>query len=71
MARFAAIQPLWTKDDTLRIEPLRQDAESLEFNVTRRRYAEMYRAMGQGEIGHLLSCNRDGAFIEASIRVSA
>jgi hypothetical protein len=61
---FAAIQPLWTKGDALRIEPLHQDAERLEFNVTRCRYAEMYRAMGLGEIGHLLSCNRDGTFIE-------
>ena len=64
MASFAAIQPLWTKGDALHIEPLRQDAETLEFNVTRCRYAEMYKAMGLGEIGHLLSCNRDGTFIE-------
>ena len=28
------------------------------------RYAETYKAMGLGEIGHLLSCNRDGAFCE-------
>lgn len=64
MESFAAIQPLWTKGDALRIEPIRQDAEALEFNVTRCRYAEMYRSMGLGEIGHLLSCNRDGTFIE-------
>jgi len=61
---FAAIQPLWTREDALRVEPLAQDAEHLEFNVTRCRYAEMYHAMGLGEIGHLLSCNRDGTFIE-------
>lgn len=41
-----------------------QDDETLAFNVTRCRYAEMYRSMGLGEIGHLLSCNRDGTFIE-------
>ncbi len=64
LASFAAIQPLWTKEDALRIEPLRQDAEHLDFNVVRCRYAEMYREMGLGEIGHLLSCNRDGTFIE-------
>ena len=28
------------------------------------RYAEMYRSMGLGEIGHLLSCQRDGSFCE-------
>ena len=35
-----------------------------DFNVRRCRYAETYRAMGLGEIGDILSCNRDGAFCE-------
>ena len=34
------------------------------YNVTRCMYAEMYREMGLGEIGHLLSCQRDGTFCE-------
>ena len=33
-----------------------------DFNVRRCRYAETYREMGLGAIGHLLSCNRDAAF---------
>ncbi len=61
---FIAIQQHWTAEDALTIEVTRQDAEHYEFNVTRCRYAEMYRDMGLGEIGHLLSCNRDGAFSE-------
>jgi hypothetical protein len=64
IAAFAAIMPLWTQGDALRVEPVKQDEAHLEFNVTRCRYAEMYRAMGLGDIGHLLSCNRDGTFIE-------
>jgi len=64
LASFAAIQPLWTKEDALRVETLRQDAEHLDFDVVRCRYAEMYREMGLDEIGHLLSCNRDGTFIK-------
>jgi hypothetical protein len=32
--------------------------------VVQCRYAETYKAMGLGEIGHLPSCNRDGAFCE-------
>ncbi len=59
---FAAILPLWTKDDALRIETVETSAERLDFNVLRCRYAEMYREMGLGRIGHLLSCNRDGDF---------
>jgi len=59
---FAAIMPNWTREDALEIEPLEMSAEKMDFNVTRCRYAEMYREMGLGEIGHLLYCNRDGDF---------
>ena len=59
---FADILPLWTKDDALTIETLEASAETLDFNVLRCRYAEMYREMGLGRIGHLLSCSRDGDF---------
>lgn len=59
---FLAIMPLWTRDDALQIEVLDSGPDRLAFNVTRCRYAEMYREMGLGEIGDLLSCNRDGDF---------
>ena len=59
---FLDIMPLWTKDDALEIEVLEADEEKLNFNVKRCRYAEMYREMGLGNIGDLLSCNRDGDF---------
>ena len=59
---FAAIMPNWTREDALRIETIEMNAEKMDFNVTLCRYAEMYREMGLGDIGHLLSCNRDGDF---------
>ncbi len=59
---FADLQHLWTKDDALRIAVTRRDDEHFDYNVTRCRYAEMYRSMGLGPVGHLLSCNRDAAF---------
>lgn len=59
---FAAILPNWTKGGALELEPLETSADKMDFNVTRCRYAEMYREMGVGDIGHLLSCNRDGDF---------
>ena len=34
------------------------------FNVTQCRYAEMYRELGLGELGAILSCQRDAAFCE-------
>ena len=49
---FADILPNWTKGGSLEIETLHASAERLE----------MYREMGLGRIGHLLSCNRDGDF---------
>ena len=61
---FKAILPLWTKDDALTIEVIDDAPGVLDFNVKRCRYAETYRAMGLGDIGDILSCNRDGAFCE-------
>ena len=60
---FVALQRLWTQDDALQVEVLRADDGGFSYDVHRCRYAEMYHAMGLGEIGHLLSCNRDDAFI--------
>jgi L-2-amino-thiazoline-4-carboxylic acid hydrolase len=61
---FRAIQPRWTAEDALRIDVVKSTASEFHFNVTRCRYAEMYRAMGLADFGALLSCNRDGAFCE-------
>jgi hypothetical protein len=61
---FQDVMPLWTKGGALEIEVKEQSDTTFVFNVTRCRYAETYKAMGLGEIGHLLSCNRDGAFCE-------
>ncbi len=61
---FKSILHLWTKDDALTVEVLDDRPGVFDFNVTRCRYAETYRAMGLGAIGDLLSCGRDGAFCE-------
>ncbi|HKT95826.1 MAG TPA: L-2-amino-thiazoline-4-carboxylic acid hydrolase [Paraburkholderia sp.] len=63
IASFVALQVLWEKDDALEVETLRADDEAYDYNVKRCAYAEMYHAMGLGEIGHLLSCARDSEFI--------
>jgi hypothetical protein len=60
---FVALQPLWEKDQALSIDVLVSDAQHFHYDVKRCRYAEMYRDMGLGDIGHLLSCNRDSQFI--------
>ena len=62
LADFAAILPRWQADDALAIEFLQATPVHLDFNVTRCRYAEMYRELGIPELGAVLSCNRDGEF---------
>lgn len=64
LAAFERTLPAWTKDDALRIEVVAHDDEQFGFNVTRCRYAELYRALGIPELGAVLSCNRDEALIE-------
>src|SRR5579885_1205048 len=54
----------WAAGGALELDVLRDDAEALEFNVTRCRFAEMYRRLGLADLGPLLSCNRDGAMID-------
>jgi len=61
---FIALSGLWQAEDALKIEVREQTDQAYAFDVVRCRYAEMYRAMGLGEIGHLLSCQRDGTFCE-------
>ncbi len=55
---------LWEKDDALDVEVRRADDAHYDYDVHRCSYAEMYHAMGLGEIGHLLSCARDSYFIQ-------
>lgn len=61
---FIDRQGLWRMGDALTTEVKEQTDTDYVFHVTRCRYAEMYRDMGLGEIGHLLSCQRDGTFCE-------
>jgi hypothetical protein len=64
MAGFIKLYELWTRNGSLEVEVLEATDTRFDFNVTRCQYAETYKAMGLGKIGHLLSCNRDGAFCE-------
>jgi hypothetical protein len=64
LAAFADSLQFWTKDDALEIDLIQRDDMTFAFNVTRCRYAELYKSLGIPELGALLSCNRDGALIE-------
>jgi hypothetical protein len=61
---FVDLQPAWTRGGTLEVVVREKSDDAFAFDVVRCRYQEMYREMGLGEIGHLLSCQRDGHFCE-------
>ena len=64
MPAFIRLYDNWKSGGALETTTLRADAEAFHFDVTRCRYAEMYREMGLEAIGDLLSCNRDGTFVQ-------
>ena len=63
-AAFLETLQFWTRGGALEIEVLAQDDTRLDCDVTRSRYAEMYRALGIEDLGATLSCNRDFAMVE-------
>lgn len=64
MADFIKLYELWTADGALEVTVHEATDRVFNFDVTRCKYAETYREMGLGKIGHLMSCNRDGTFCE-------
>jgi len=64
LEHFAATQETWKKDNAIQTEVLELTHKKFSFNVFRCRYAEMYQHLGVPELGKMLSCYRDFAFIE-------
>lgn len=64
LSAFAQSLDRWKEGGALEIEILEQSPDRLSFNVTRCRYAEMYRTLGLADLGATLSCQRDFALIE-------
>jgi hypothetical protein len=64
LAHFADSMENWTKGGALEIDIISKSASTFAFNVTRCRYAEMYRELGLAELGAALSCNRDGTMVQ-------
>jgi hypothetical protein len=64
LVAFAQSLDRWRENGALEIDIIEQSPEKLSFNVTRCRYAEMYRALGLADLGGSLSCQRDYALAE-------
>jgi hypothetical protein len=63
LRHFADSLQYWTKDNALEIDIIKQTEASFIFNVTRCRYAELYKKLGVTGYGTIFSCARDFALI--------
>jgi hypothetical protein len=61
---FAQSLNRWREGGALEIELREQTPERLSFDVTRCRYAELYRALGLADLGASLSCQRDFTLVQ-------
>ena len=59
--KWAAIQSVWgeVSGREVEVDVLRQDKEALDIDVTRCRFAEFFRDLGEPELGALLICAAD------------
>jgi L-2-amino-thiazoline-4-carboxylic acid hydrolase len=59
--KWAAIQSVWGEVSGREVEAeiLRHDRQALDMDVTRCRFAEFFRALGEPELGALLICAHD------------
>jgi hypothetical protein len=59
--KWAAVQSVWgeVSGREVEVEILRHDKEALDIDVTRCRFAEFFRALGEPELGALLICEAD------------
>ncbi|MBX9624044.1 MAG: L-2-amino-thiazoline-4-carboxylic acid hydrolase [Gemmataceae bacterium] len=64
LAALKGVVERWRAGGALELTVLRDDAGAFAFDVTRCRYAEMYRRLGLADLGAVLSCSRDAAMIE-------
>ena len=55
---------IWNDGGALEVS-IREDSDTiLAFDVTRCDFADLYRELGFGDIGTLISCDRDAAFLD-------
>ena len=58
---FSRSKDPWVRGGALETDTLEDNDSRVSFNVTRCRYAEMYREIGMSDLGGIFSCGRDGA----------
>jgi hypothetical protein len=66
--KWATVQSAWIEvsESEVEFEILRHDQEALDIDVTRCRFAEFFRALGEPDLGALLICEADFDIAAAS-----
>lgn len=64
LMHFRDSMEAWTRGGAIEIDVVEESDSTFAFNVTRCRYAEMYRELGMADLGAAMSCNRDGTMVE-------
>ena len=59
---YASNKDAWRRNGALEIEVINSDNQEYSFNVTRCKYAEMYKKLGYPDLGEIFSCTRDFEF---------
>ena len=64
LSAMEKVSGVWAAGGSLGIEPIGKSVDTLDFNVTRCKYAEFYKELGLPELGYLFHCSRDFAMVE-------
>jgi hypothetical protein len=58
------VRQVWAADGTMEIKIISENDDELVFDVKRCGYAELYEKLGIKDLGCILSCDRDFAFMQ-------
>ena len=61
LVAFSRSKDPWVRGGALESDTFEDNDSMVSFNVTRCRYAEMYRELGMADLGGIFSCGRDGS----------
>ncbi|MBT3942697.1 MAG: L-2-amino-thiazoline-4-carboxylic acid hydrolase [Chloroflexi bacterium] len=62
LTTYLANKGAWSANNALETKTLEMDEDRYDYNVTRCRYAEMYKELGMQDLGFIFSCGRDFNF---------
>jgi len=59
---YASNKDAWRRHGAMEVDIIESSSTRYSFDVTRCKYAEMYKSLGYGDLGDIFSCTRDFEF---------